>query len=187
LTVLTTILIVGGLLVVAVVVYGIGIRNRFVRLGIEADQGFAGIDVQLQRRNDLIPNLVETVKGYAGHERDVFEHVSEARAATLRAQSVGDKAAADQQLTGALGRLFAVAEAYPQLRASETFLELQGELADTEDKLAAARRYYNGVCERYNTSLQVFPANLLAGGRTPRDFFETTPAVRDAGAPKVAF
>jgi LemA protein len=148
--------------------------NRLIRLRNESEQGYSSIDIQLKRRADLIPNLVETVKAYAAHERAVFDDVTEARARTLAAGSVGDAVAAEQQMRGALGRLFAVAEAYPQLRASENFQQLQEELSDTEDKIAAARRYYNNVVRRFNTAQQTLPTSLLAGplGFRPREFFE---------------
>jgi LemA protein len=147
--------------------------NRLVRLRNEASQGFSGIDIQLKRRADLIPNLVESVKAYAAHERGVFDDVTEARARTLSAQNVTEASNAAGRTTAALGRLFAVAEAYPQLRASENFQRLQEELTDTEDKIAAARRYYNTVVQQFNTAQQTFPASLVAGtfGFTPRDFF----------------
>ena len=148
--------------------------NRLIRLRNEAEQGFSSIDIQLKRRADLIPNLVETVKAYAAHEKQVFEDVARARSDVLAAQSVGDAARAEQQMRGALGRLFAVAEAYPQLRASENFKALQEELSDTEDKIAAARRFYNNVVQRFNTAQQTFPTALVAGalGFHPREFFE---------------
>jgi LemA protein len=160
--------------VVLVLLYVMVTYNGLVRLRNRIQNAWAQIDVQLRRRYDLIPNLVETVKAYAAHEKGVFEDVSEARARVLGAGSVGDAAAAERQMRGALGRLFAVAEAYPQLRASENFKELQEELSDTEDKIAAARRYYNNVVQRYNTSQQTFPTTLVAGalGFRPREFFE---------------
>jgi LemA protein len=147
--------------------------NRLVRLRNETDQGFSGIDIQLKRRADLIPNLVESVKAYAAHERDLFEQLAQARASTLGAGSVGEASDAAGATNHALGRLFAVAEAYPQLRASENFQRLQEELTDTEDKIAAARRYYNTVVQQFNTSQQTFPASLVAGtfGFSPREFF----------------
>jgi LemA protein len=147
--------------------------NRLVRLRNEVGTGWSNIDVQLQRRADLIPNLVETVKGYAAHERGVFENVTEARSALLRASTPAEAAAANERVTAALGRLFAVAEAYPDLKASQNFLRLQDELTDTEDKIAAARRYYNATVMRYNTKLQSLPAALYAGalGFTAREFF----------------
>lgn len=145
--------------VVVLVVVG---YNRLVRLRNETDEAFASIDVQLQRRADLIPNLVSTVQAYAGHEAEVLQRVTEARAAVKDAHGVEQTAAADTMLSGALGRLFAVAEAYPELRASENFRHLQDELVDTEDKVALARRYYNTVVRRYNTSVQSLPVNLIA-------------------------
>jgi LemA protein len=154
-----------------VVVY---LFNKVVRLRNEVNTGWSNIDVQLKRRNDLIPNLVETVKGYAAHERGVFEAVTNARAAMARASSPAEAGAADSLLGQALGRLFAVAEAYPDLKASQNFLQLQSELTDTEDKIAAARRYYNSTVLAYNTSIQTFPSLLFAGmlGFRAREFFE---------------
>ena len=148
--------------------------NRVVRLRNEVDTGWSNIDVQLKRRNDLIPNLVETVKGYAAHERGVFEEVTKARAAVMQASTPAQAGAADSFLGQALGRLFAVAEAYPDLKASQNFLELQSELTDTEDKIAAARRYYNSTVLAFNTSIQTFPSLLFAGmlGFRAREFFE---------------
>jgi LemA protein len=147
--------------------------NRLVRLRNEAQQGESSIDIQLKRRADLIPNLVEAVKGYAAHEASTFQMVTEARARTLGARSLDEKATADGATQEALGRLFAVAEAYPELRAVESFTQLQAELSDTEDKIAAARRYYNNVVQRFNTAMQTFPTNLIAGtfGFTPREFY----------------
>jgi LemA protein len=160
-------------LVVVALLWLVFTYNRLVRLRNETDQGFSGIDIQLKRRADLIPNLVESVKAYAAHEREVFEQLTEARAKTLGAGSVGEASDAAGATNHALGRLFAVAEAYPQLRASENFQRLQEELTDTEDKIAAARRYYNTVVQRFNTSQQTFPASLVAGtfGFSPREFF----------------
>ena len=160
--------------VAVVLVWLVFTYNRLIRLRNESEQGYSSIDIQLKRRADLIPNLVETVKAYAAHERAVFDDVTEARARTLAAGSVGDAVAAEQQMRGALGRLFAVAEAYPQLRASENFQQLQEELSDTEDKIAATRRYYNNVVRRFNTAQQTLPTSLLAGplGFRPREFFE---------------
>ena len=161
--------------------------NRLVRLRNEAKTGWANIDVQLKRRADLVPNLVEAVKGYAAHERETFDSVTQARAAAQQASGPAAAAQADTVLGGALNRLLAVAEAYPQLRASENFLALQQELADIEDKLAAARRYYNQTVYRYNTVLQSFPAVLVARalGFHEREFFETDADTRDA--PSVSF
>lgn len=160
---------------------GVYLFNRVVRLRNEVDTGWSNIDVQLKRRNDLIPNLVETVKGYAAHERGVFEEVTNARSAVAHAQSPGEAGAADSLLGQALGRLFAVAEAYPDLKASQNFLELQGELTDTEDKIAAARRYYNATVLAYNTAIQTFPSLLLAGplGFRAREFFDAPEGERE--------
>jgi LemA protein len=147
--------------------------NRLVRLRNEAEQGFSGIDVQLKRRADLIPNLVETVKAYAAHESGVFEKVAEARAQSLAARGIGQAAAAAGLMTSALTGLFGIAEAYPELRASENFQRLQAELSDTEDKIAAARRYYNTTVRRFNSLIQSVPTNLIArlGGFREREFF----------------
>jgi LemA protein len=158
------------LLVLAVLAY-----NHLVRLRNEAETGWANIDVQLRRRTDLVPNLVEAVKGYAEHERDTFETVTEARAALQRASGPAQAAQANAELGAGLNRLLAVSEAYPQLRASENFLALQQELADIEDKLAAARRYYNQTVYRFNTVQQTFPSVLVARpfGFHEREFFGT--------------
>jgi LemA protein len=166
-------LIVLAVLVVAVLLWLMLTYNRLVRLRNEAQQGFSGIDIQLKRRADLIPNLVEAVKAYAAHESGLFEELAKARADTLTAQGVAGAADAAGKTGAALGKLFAVAEAYPQLRASENFQRLQEELTDTEDKIAAARRYYNNVVQKFNTSQQTFPASLVAGtfGFGPREFF----------------
>ena len=154
--------------------------NHLVRLRNETQAGWSNIDVQLKRRNDLIPNLVEAVKGYAAHERGVFDEVTQARAAVSGASGPAAAAAASDALTGAMGKLFAVAEAYPQLRASENFQQLQAELTDTEDKIAAARRYYNSVVQTFNTAVQSFPAVLYAGlfGFHAREFFAAQDAER---------
>jgi LemA protein len=159
--------------------------NRLVRLRNETETGWANIDVQLRRRFDLVPNLVETVSGYAAHERDTLDSVTEARTVAQRAAGPADAAEANDVLGGALSRLFAVSEAYPQLRASENFLALQQELADIEDKLAAARRYYNQTVYRYNTVLQSFPAVVVAGPLRfrEREFFGTD----EREAPVVTF
>jgi LemA protein len=160
--------------------------NRLVRLRNEVDTGWANIEVQLQRRADLIPNLVEAVKGYAAHERGVFDEVTRARAALQQAGTPGAAAEANEGLTAALGRLFAVAEAYPDLKASENFLRLQEDLTDTEDKISAARRYYNATVMHFNTAVQSFPWLLLAGpfGFREREFFS---AEGDTDAPQVSF
>ncbi len=157
--------------------------NRFVRLGLRADEAWSDIDVQLKRRHDLIPNLIETVKGYATHEREAFENVTKARAAAMGAQTPADHAKAENMLTGALKSLFAVAEAYPDLKANQNFLELQRELSDTENKIQAARRFYNGNVRDLNTAVGTFPSNLIANifAVKTREFFDLddNPEVRE--------
>jgi len=150
------------------------IYNALVTLRIRVDEAWSDITVQLKRRLDLIPNLVETVKGYAAHESGVFQAVTEARANALNAQGVKQTAAAENQFEGALKSLFAVAEAYPDLKASQNFSELQTELVDTEDKIQASRRFYNGGVRDLNTKIQTFPSNVIAGmfGFKNREFFE---------------
>jgi LemA protein len=152
----------------------VGVYNRLVGLRQNANQAFADIDVQLKQRQDLIPNLVETVKGYAAHERGTLEAVTNARAAAAAAPTVEDRVQAENVLTGALRQLFAVAEAYPDLKANANFMQLQGELGDIENKLAAARRFFNNAVSEYNASIQQFPAVLLAGpmGFAARPFFD---------------
>jgi len=148
--------------------------NGLVKLKIRVDEAWSDITVQLKRRLDLIPNLVNSVKGYAAHEAGVFEKVTEARANALNAQGVKETAAAENQFEDALKSLFAVAENYPQLKANENFLQLQQELVDTEDKIQASRRFYNSGVRDLNTKMQVFPNNLFAGmlGFKQREFFE---------------
>lgn len=157
-----------------VVVWLIVIYNGFVRLVNRTKEAWADIDVQLKRRYDLIPNLVEAVKGYAVHEKEAFLAVTEARTQALGAQSVKEKEAADNMVTSALKSIFAIAEAYPQLRAVESFIKLQDELSDTENKIQAARRFYNGNVRDLNTRIESFPYNVIAGifkfGK--REFFE---------------
>ena len=159
---------------VGIVLYPIAIYNRLVTMKNRVKEAWADIDVQLKRRYDLIPNLVETVKGYATHESGVFEKVTEARAKALSAQGPVAKGQAENMLTEALKSVFAVAEAYPQLRAVESFTKLQDELADTENKIQAARRFYNGNVRDINTAIQTFPANLVANmfGFTTEAFFQ---------------
>lgn len=148
--------------------------NSLVKLKIRVDEAWSDITVQLKRRFDLIPNLVESVKGYAKHESGVFEKVTEARANALNAQGVKETAQAENMLEGALKSLFAVAEAYPDLKASQNFVELQQELVDTEDKIQASRRFYNGGVRDLNTKIKIFPNNVFAGmlGFKEREFFE---------------
>ena len=159
--------------------------NRLVRLRNEADTGWANIDVQLQRRTDLIPNLVEAVRGYAAHERAVFDEVTKARATLQRASTPGAAGDANDILTAALGRLFAVAEAYPDLKASENFQRLQEDLTDTEDKISAARRYYNSTVMHFNTAVQSIPWVLVAKplGFRVKEFFS---AAGDMSVPQVS-
>jgi LemA protein len=154
--------------------------NGMVRARNMVDEAWSGIDVQLERRHDLIPNLVATVKGYAAHERETFEAVTDARARAMSASGPAAAGAAEGTLGLALGRLFAVAEAYPELRASENFLQLQEQLANTEAQISAARRIYNGNVQSYNTKIQIFPNSLLADWWhfAPREYFE----IEDAAA-----
>lgn len=149
------------------------VYNSLITLKVRVDEAWSDITVQLKRRLDLIPNLVETVKGYAAHESSVFEQVTSARANALNAQGVKATAEAENQFEGALKSLFAVAEAYPDLKANQNFLELQQELVDTEDKIQASRRFYNGGVRDLNTKIQVFPNNMVAGmfGFKSRDFY----------------
>lgn len=156
--------------------------NSLVTLRIRVDEAWSDINVQLKRRLDLIPNLVETVKGYAAHESGVFEKVTEARASVMNAKGVKDTAAAENQFEGALKSLFAVAEAYPDLKANENFKELQNELVDTEDKIQASRRFYNSGVTGLNTKIQTFPANVVAAmfKFTNRDFFDVDETEREA-------
>lgn len=166
----------GLILLAVVVVIAIGIvviYNGLIRLKNRVDEAWSDISVQLKRRYDLIPNLVSTVKGYAAHEKEVFEKVTEARTRAMGAGTAGDKAQAENMLSGALKSLFAVAEAYPDLKANQNFLELQRELTDTEDKIQAARRFYNGNVRDLNIKIEVFPSNLIAGmlNFTKREFF----------------
>jgi len=167
------------LIVIAVVL--IGMYNSLVQLRVRCDSAWSDIDVQLKRRHDLIPNLVETVKGYAAHEKGTFENIAKFRSQAMQAVTPADKAAAENQLTGALKSLFAVAENYPQLRASEEFTQLQGSLSQTEDSIQNSRRYYNAVVRDLNTKIQSFPTNLIAGmfGFTQRQFFETAATDRE--------
>lgn len=151
------------LAIVLILVYIWSTYNRLIILKTRIKEALSGIDVQLKRRVDLIPNLVETVKGYAKHEREVFQNVTKARSALMSAKTTGQKAVANDMLTGALKSLFAVAEAYPQLRASENFSDLQRQLEDTEDKIAYSRQFYNSNVLDYNARIKIFPNNLLAG------------------------
>jgi len=162
-----------AIIVVVIILVVAGLYNGLVTRRNRIDEAFGQIEVQLKRRHDLIPNLVEAVKGYAAHERGVFEEVTRARAAMAGASTPGQAGEADSLLGLALGRLFAVAEAYPDLKASTNFLQLQSDLTDTEDKIAAARRYYNATVQAYNTAIQTFPSLLFAraAGFRAREFF----------------
>ncbi len=179
------------LIVLAVIVlWAIVSYNGLIRLVNRAKEAWADINVQLKRRYDLIPNLVETVKGYATHEKTAFENVTAARSAAMGATTATDKAQAENQLTGTLKTLFAVSEAYPELKANQNFLQLQKELGDTEDKIQAARRFYNTTVMALNTAEQSFPGNLIAGsfGFKPMDLFELDAADAAAKEPvKVQF
>src|SRR4051812_31295783 len=166
-------LIIIAVLIVLAIIFLIGLYNSLVQLRVRADSAWSDIDIQLKRRHDLIPNIVETVKGYAAHEKGTFENIAKWRSAAMSATGPEDRAQAENQLTGALRQLFAVAEAYPQLRASEQFTGLQNSLQEVEDAIQNARRYYNAVVRDYNTRIQTFPGNMFAGmfGFQPRQFF----------------
>ena len=183
---MNTLLIAGGVIVL-LFLYFVGTYNAFVILKTRIKEAFSGIDVQLKRRADLIPNLVETVKGYARHEKEVFENVTKARTALMKAETPKEKAQADDILTGALKSLLAVAEAYPQLQASQNFQELQRQLEDTEDKIAYSRQFYNSNVLEYNTKVRTFPSNLIANmfGFKDEEFFEAKEEERKT--PKVSF
>ena len=175
-------------LVVLALLYVIGIYNRFVRLRALVKEAFSGITVQLRRRADLIPNLVESVQGYATHEREVFGEVSRVRAASVNAGGVQATAQADAQMTGLIGRLFAVAEAYPELKANTNFLQLQDQVSSIETELQSSRRYYNATVRDLNSTIQSFPPSLIArpAGFTEEPFYQDDdPTIQSA--PKVAF
>src|SRR3981189_678868 len=179
----------GWIVLAVVVLFGfflIGMYNSLVQLRVRADSAWSDIDVQLKRRHDLIPNLVETVKGYAAHEKGTFENIAKFRSQAMQASSPAAKAAAENQLTGALKSLFAVAENYPQLQASQEFTQLQNSLSEIEDAIQNARRYYNAVVRDLNTKIQSFPTNILAGmfNFQMRQFFETAATDREPVAVK---
>ena len=161
-------------LIALVAFWLIGVYNSLIRLRNRTDEAWSDIDVQLKRRYDLIPNLVETVKGYAKHERELFEKVTAARTKAMGAQGIAKKGEAENMLSGTLKSLFSVSENYPDLKANENFLKLQDELSDTENKIQASRRFYNGNVRDFNTKIQVFPNNMLAGmmGFKNYEFFE---------------
>jgi LemA protein len=182
------------LIIVVVLVLVIGIYlwatyNSLVTLNVRVDEAWSDITVQLKRRADLIPNLIEAVKGYAAHEKAVFENVTKARAETLSAHGPAEAGAAENHMQQALKSIFAVAEAYPQLQASQNFLQLQAELVDTEDKIQASRRFYNGGVRELNTKIKVFPNTLFVRslGFHEREFFEVTEAAAIAEPPRVQF
>jgi LemA protein len=171
-----------AILAVALLLWAVAIYNGLIKLKNRVDEAWSDIDVQLKRRYDLIPNLVSTVKGYAAHEKEVFEKVTEARARAMGAGTTEDKAQAENMLSNTLKSLFAVAEAYPDLKANQNFLELQRELTDTEDKIQASRRFYNGNVRDFNIKIEIFPNNIFAGvlNFTKRQFFEAAGAEKEA-------
>jgi LemA protein len=180
-----------GLILLLVIVIGAAVLvaatyNGLVQLRVRADNAWSDIDVQLKRRHDLIPNLVETVKGYAAHEKGTFENVTKFRSMAMQATGPADRAEAENQLSGALKSLFAVAEQYPQLQASGQFQSLQNALSEVENALQESRRYYNAVVRALNTKIASFPSNLIAGmfGFAPRQFFEAATAERENVAVK---
>lgn len=180
-------IVVGVILLVGIYLWAT--YNSLVQLNVRVDEAWSGITVQLKRRADLIPNLIETVKGYASHEKAVFENVTRARAEILSAGGPGEAGIAEGHLQQALRSLFAVAEAYPQLQASTNFLQVQQALVDTEDKVQAARRFYNGGVRELNTKIKVFPNNLFAKGLgfSEREFFEVADSSAISEPPRVQF
>jgi LemA protein len=184
---LIALLVVGGVALLFIL-WAVGMYNRLVRLRVDTDNGWSQIDVQLKRRHDLIPNLVETVKGYAGHEKGTLDAVVNARNKAVSATTVGEHAAAEGQLTQALGRLFALSEAYPDLKANTNFLALQEELSSTENKIGFARQHYNDVVARYEAARAEFPSNIVAGAFNfqKREYFEIADAAQRE-TPKVSF
>lgn len=177
--------------IVAIVLWLIATYNSLIKSRNQVEEGWSDIDVQLKRRYDLIPNLIETVKGYAQHEKEVLENITNARASALKAEQSGDPkelGKAENALTGTLKTLFAVAENYPELKADQNFAKLQDELTDTENKVQASRRFYNGTVRDFNTKLQVFPTNIFAGmlGFKEREFFEIDDAAQRE-TPQVKF
>jgi LemA protein len=182
------VIIIIAVLVVLLVLIFIGVNNSMIGARNRVDEAWSGIDVQLKRRHDLVPNLVETVKGYATHERETFQKVTEARAEAMKAQGPAQASAAEGRLTAMLGDLRAIAENYPELRATENFQQLSRELTELEDEIQAARRIYNSNVQSYNTKIQVFPNSILANSRgfTAREFFEIEDA-RDREPVQVSF
>ena len=176
-------------LLVILGIYLLSTYNGLVKMNVRVDEAWSDITVQLKRRADLIPNLIESVKGYAAHEAGVFEAVTQARAATLAAQTPAQAGAAENQMQTALKSIFAVSEAYPQLQANQNFLQLQAELVDTEDKIQASRRFYNGGVRELNTKIKVFPNTLFVRslGFKEREFFEVDEPSAIAEPPRVQF
>jgi len=176
------------IVVAAVAIYAVQIYNALVRLRNQVKNAWSQIDVQLKRRHDLIPNLIETVKGYMTHERETLENITRARAAAVEASSVGDKSKAESQLSGALGKFNLVVENYPDLKANQNFLELQEELTSTENKISFARQSYNDQVLSYNNKIEMFPSNILAGmfNFTKEEFFEIE-VEEERNVPKVDF
>jgi LemA protein len=185
---MTIALIVIAAILVLLVLYYIGKRNGIISSRNRVDESWSGIDVQLKRRHDLVPNLVESVKGYAAHESQVFEKATKARAEAMSARGVGETSAAETKLSGALTDLRAVAENYPTLRATENFQQLMRQLSELEDEIQASRRIYNSNVQSYNTSIQQFPGSIIAnqGGFTAREFFEIEDAT-ERSTPEVSF
>jgi LemA protein len=184
----STIIVIAVIVVIAL--WAISVYNGLVSMRQRVNQAFADVDVQLRQRHDLIPNLVETVKGYAAHERGTLEEVIKARNVAVAAQGPAQQAAAENMLSGALRQLFALSEAYPDLKANADFQQLQAELSDLENKIAASRRFFNNAVQEYNTGIQRFPAALFAGmfGFTQRDFFDLGPDRQaELQAPQVKF
>jgi LemA protein len=175
-------------IIVVIVLWVIGVFNGLIKLKNRTDEAWSDIDVQLKRRHDLIPNLIETVKGYAAHEKSAFESVTNARAKAISAQGIEEKGKAENMLSGTLKTLFAVAEAYPELKANTNFLQLQTELSDTENKIQAARRFYNGNVRDLNIKIETFPSRIIAGmlGFKKREFFEVENAA-EKEVPQVKF
>jgi len=186
------ILIVVGVIVLLAIIVGVYLwttYNGLVTLNVRVDEAWSDITVQLKRRADLLPNLIETVKGYAAHEKGVFEAVTKARAESISASTPAEASVAENHVQSALKSVFAVAEAYPQLQASQNYLQLQGELVDTEDKIQASRRFYNGGVRELNTKIKVFPNTLFVRGLgfSEREFFEVADAAAIAEPPRVQF
>jgi LemA protein len=184
---MTIVIIVVVAILILAVLYYVAKRNSIIAARNRVDESWSGIDVQLKRRHDLVPNLVETVKGYAEHESATFEKATKARAEAMQASSVGETAKAESKLTGALTELRAVAENYPTLRATENFQQLSRNLSELEDEIQASRRIYNSNVQSYNTDIQQFPGSIIAnqGGFTAREFFEIDEA--DRATPQVSF